>query len=143
MRVFLSWLGWRGAAREGAVEMPLGRDAVAALVRRRHRCAEGARSPLAASVGDGATELRHRGPPFDLRSASNRYEPVVAPLDTSVPRIFCAMTDSADPPNPLDLPEEEQVVYELGGWSLDLQAEAAEVLAESQIPHAWDGTDLV
>jgi hypothetical protein len=53
------------------------------------------------------------------------------------------MTDSADPANPLDLPEEEQVVYELGGWSLDLQAEAAEVLAESQIPHAWDGTDLV
>jgi hypothetical protein len=53
------------------------------------------------------------------------------------------MTDPADPANPLDLPEEEQVVYELAGWSFDLQAEAAEVLAESQIPHAWDGTDLV
>jgi len=53
------------------------------------------------------------------------------------------MTDPADPANPLDLPEEEQVVYELAGWSLDMQAEAAEVLAESQIPHAWDGTDLV
>src|SRR3954447_15126806 len=53
------------------------------------------------------------------------------------------MTDPANPPNPLDLPEEEQVVYELAGWSFDLQAEAAEVLAESQIPHAWDGTDLV
>lgn len=52
------------------------------------------------------------------------------------------MTD-VDPTDPLHLPEEEQVVYELGGWSLDLQAEAAEVLAESQIPHAWDGTDLV
>jgi hypothetical protein len=49
----------------------------------------------------------------------------------------------ANPPNPLDLPEEEQVVYELGGWSFDMQAEAAEVLAESQIPHGWDGTDLV
>jgi hypothetical protein len=53
------------------------------------------------------------------------------------------MTDPANPVNPLDLPEEEQVVYELAGWSFDLQAEAAEVLAESQIPHAWDGTDLV
>ena len=53
------------------------------------------------------------------------------------------MTDPADPINPLHLSEEEQVVYELGAWSIDLQAEAAEVLAESQIPHAWDGTDLV
>jgi len=52
------------------------------------------------------------------------------------------MTD-VDPTDPLRLPEEDQVVYELGGWSLDLQAEAAEVLAESQIPHAWDGSDLV
>src|SRR5689334_18684747 len=53
------------------------------------------------------------------------------------------MSDAVNPTNPLDLPEEEQVVYELGGWSFDLQAEAAEVLAESQIPHGWDGTDLV
>jgi hypothetical protein len=48
-----------------------------------------------------------------------------------------------DATDPLQLPEDEQVVYELGEWSLDLQAEAAELLAESQIPHAWDGTDLV
>ena len=53
------------------------------------------------------------------------------------------MSDPVNPTNPLDLPEEEQVVYELGGWSFDMQAEAAEVLAESQIPHGWDGTDLV
>jgi hypothetical protein len=53
------------------------------------------------------------------------------------------MSNGADHANPLDLPEEDQVIYELGGWSLDLQAEAAEVLAESEIPHAWDGTDLV
>src|SRR3954471_12751157 len=53
------------------------------------------------------------------------------------------MTDPGNPVNPLTLPEEEQVVYELAGWSFDMQAEAAEVLAESQIPHAWDGTDLV
>ncbi len=60
-----------------------------------------------------------------------------------MPPIFWPMTDPADPANPLDLPEQEQVVYELAGWSFDMQAEAAEVLAESQIPHAWDGTDLV
>jgi hypothetical protein len=53
------------------------------------------------------------------------------------------VTDSGEHVNPLDLPEDEQVVYELGEWPLDLQAEAAQVLAESQIPHAWDGTDLV
>lgn len=53
------------------------------------------------------------------------------------------MTEPADPDDPLALPEEDQVVYELAAWSLDMQAEAAEVLAESQIPHAWDGTDLV
>ena len=35
------------------------------------------------------------------------------------------------------------MVYELGGLVLDMQAEAAEVLAESQIPHTWDGTDLI
>jgi hypothetical protein len=48
-----------------------------------------------------------------------------------------------DPTDPRQLPEDEQVVYELGEWSLDLQAEAAELLAESEIPHAWEGTDLV
>src|SRR5436190_13898113 len=48
-----------------------------------------------------------------------------------------------DASDPLQLPEDDQVVYELGEWSLDLQAEAAELLAESEIPHAWDGTDLI
>jgi hypothetical protein len=51
--------------------------------------------------------------------------------------------DAPEVPNPLDLPEEQQVVYELGEWPLDLQASAAEAMAESGIPHAWDGTDLV
>jgi hypothetical protein len=53
------------------------------------------------------------------------------------------MSSTGDHVNPLDLPEDEQVIYELGEWPIDLQAEAAEVLAESQIPHAWDGTELV
>jgi hypothetical protein len=46
-------------------------------------------------------------------------------------------------PDPLRLPVEEQVVYELGEWPLSLQAAAAEVMAESGIPHGWDRTDLV
>jgi hypothetical protein len=60
----------------------------------------------------------------------------------------CAECDApllppGDAVNPLDLPEEERVVYEMGVWPLDLQASAAEALAESGVPHAWDGTDLV
>ena len=54
-----------------------------------------------------------------------------------------ALVAPAELPNPLDLPEEEQVVYELGGWPLDQQAEAAAAMAESGIPHAFDGSDLV
>jgi hypothetical protein len=53
------------------------------------------------------------------------------------------MSEHGDDRHPLELPEEEQVVYELGEWPLDLQAAAAEALAESEIPHAFDGTDLV
>ncbi len=53
------------------------------------------------------------------------------------------LVDPADAPNPLQLSEDEQVVYELGEWSLGLQSAAAEAMAESEIPHGWDGTDLV
>lgn len=45
--------------------------------------------------------------------------------------------------DPRQLDEELQLVYELGGWTLDQQTAAAEAMAESGIPHAWDGTDLV
>ena len=54
-----------------------------------------------------------------------------------------AVVVPAEAPNPLDLPEEEQVVYELGEWSLDLQAAAAAAMAEAGIPHGFDGADLV
>jgi hypothetical protein len=54
-----------------------------------------------------------------------------------------ALTPTEDPPNPLQLDEEDQVVYELGEWPLDLQAAAAQALAEADIPNAWDGTDLI
>jgi hypothetical protein len=54
-----------------------------------------------------------------------------------------ALVAPADLPDPLQLPEEQQVVYELGAWPLELQAAAAEAMADSSIPHGWDGLDLV
>ncbi len=54
-----------------------------------------------------------------------------------------ALVAPGEAPNPLELPEDQQVVYELGAWPLDLQAEAAAAMAESEIPHAFDGADLV
>jgi hypothetical protein len=39
--------------------------------------------------------------------------------------------------------EPERVVYELGGWSLPAQSYTAQLLAEREVPHEWDGTDLV
>ncbi len=49
----------------------------------------------------------------------------------------------AQAPDPLRLPVDQQVVYELAEWPLGMQASAAQVMAESDIPHGWDGTDLV
>lgn len=54
-----------------------------------------------------------------------------------------ALVTPGEAPNPLELPEDEQVVYELGSWPIDSQAEAAAALADSGIPHAFAGTDLV
>jgi hypothetical protein len=54
-----------------------------------------------------------------------------------------AVVDAGDPSDPLGLPEELQVVYELQMWPVDLQALAAERMAESEIPHAWNGPELV
>jgi hypothetical protein len=51
--------------------------------------------------------------------------------------------DPRDDIDPLDAPEEEQVVYDLSGWPLAVHAEVAEALAEAGIPHSWQGTDLV
>ena len=44
--------------------------------------------------------------------------------------------------NPND-PEVTSVVYDLSDWTFDQQAELASDLAESEIPHAWDDTDLL
>jgi hypothetical protein len=45
--------------------------------------------------------------------------------------------------DPRVLAEEFQLVYELAGWTLDQQTAVAAVMAESGIPHAWEGADLV
>jgi hypothetical protein len=39
--------------------------------------------------------------------------------------------------------DEVQVRYDLGGWTFDQQAELASVMADAEIPHGWDGTELV
>ncbi|MEQ1872891.1 MAG: hypothetical protein ABL953_04110 [Ilumatobacteraceae bacterium] len=44
--------------------------------------------------------------------------------------------------NPND-PDASNVMYDLGRWSFDQQAELAAELAEAAIPHTWDGSELV
>ena len=44
--------------------------------------------------------------------------------------------------NPND-PDATRVLYDLSAWTFDQQAELASELAESDIPHTWDGTELV
>jgi len=44
--------------------------------------------------------------------------------------------------NPLD-PDATRVHYDLSDWTIDQQAELAAELAEAELPHAWDGTDLL
>jgi hypothetical protein len=41
------------------------------------------------------------------------------------------------------LPEDAQVVYELAEWDDDQRGTLGELLAESDVPHLWEGTDLV
>lgn len=49
------------------------------------------------------------------------------------------MTDDWSPADP----DRPRVIYDLSGWSFDHQAELAAQLAEAEVPHSWDGTDLV
>jgi hypothetical protein len=51
------------------------------------------------------------------------------------------MTDASEW-NPND-PDATQVHYDLSAWSFDDQAELAAAMAEEEIPHSWDGTDLI
>lgn len=40
-------------------------------------------------------------------------------------------------------PEQTKVHYDLTGWSIDQRAELAETLAEREVPHVWEGEELV
>jgi hypothetical protein len=40
-------------------------------------------------------------------------------------------------------PDAVRVVYDLSSWSIDQQAELASELADAEVPHAWEGTELV
>jgi hypothetical protein len=51
--------------------------------------------------------------------------------------------DAGDPADPLSLPVELQVVYELQAWPVELHATVAEAMADSDIPHGWSGAELV
>lgn len=44
--------------------------------------------------------------------------------------------------NPND-PDATRVLYDLGSWTFDQQAELASELADAEIPHTWDGAELV
>ena len=54
-----------------------------------------------------------------------------------------ALVDPDQIEDPRQLADEYQLVYELGGWTLDQQTSVAAAMAESGIRHAWDGADLV
>jgi len=45
--------------------------------------------------------------------------------------------------DPRRAPDDEQVIYELGGWTLDQRTAVAEAMADSHVPHAWDGDELI
>lgn len=40
-------------------------------------------------------------------------------------------------------PDQVKVHYDLAGWGIEQRAEVAETLAERDIPHRWDGDELV
>ncbi len=44
--------------------------------------------------------------------------------------------------NPND-PDATRVLYDLSSWTFDQQAELASELADAEIPHTWDGAELV
>ncbi len=65
-------------------------------------------------------------------------------VDSVVTCVECGV-ELVDPDameDPRNLPEIDQLVYELASWTLDQRTEVAEVMAESGIPHAWEGDEL-
>lgn len=66
-------------------------------------------------------------------------------LDYKVACSHCGVA-LVDPTDDVDfklLEEDEQVEYDLSEWPIDARTDTAELFAESGLPHAWNGTDLV
>ena len=40
-------------------------------------------------------------------------------------------------------PEAPKVFYDLGSWTIDQQADLAAEFADREVPHAWQGAELV
>jgi hypothetical protein len=40
-------------------------------------------------------------------------------------------------------PDATRVHYDLASWSFEQMAELAAALADAEIPHAWDGNELI
>lgn len=77
---------------------------------------------------------------------ANRLCPVCGAsfVDWAATCVDCgvALVDPGDDQDPRSLEEDEQLVYELDSWTIDQRTEVAQVMAESGIPHAWDGNEL-
>lgn len=69
--------------------------------------------------------------------AASYIESVVTCVECGV-----ALVDPDAIDDPRHLPEIDQLVYELASWTLDQRTEVAEVMADSGIPHAWEGDEL-
>jgi hypothetical protein len=58
-----------------------------------------------------------------------------------------AQQDSAASGQPLDFdpndPDVVKVHYDVSAWSSDQRAELSEALAEAEVPHAWDGDEVI
>ena len=58
-----------------------------------------------------------------------------------------AQQDRAASGQPLDFdpndPDVVKVHYDVSAWSVDQRAELSEALAEAELPHAWDGNEVV
>ena len=56
-------------------------------------------------------------------------------------------SERADSGEPIDFdpndPDEVKVHYDLEAWNFDQRAELSEALAAAELPHAWDGDELV
>ena len=58
-----------------------------------------------------------------------------------------AQQERAGTGQPIDFdpsdPDVVKVHYDVSGWSFDQRAELSEALAEAELPHAWDGDEVV